>query len=338
MMLVQFSIYFPELVRKLINYNDVAMESFLVLSGFMMGNHYLNKFTQDKKGITKKLYSRVLKIILIQYILVLTISLPHHVFISGNADSIHFLLESLSFSNQVGLIHILTIFIPLFLISPLILLLLSKNRDILLISVSLLLFISGQFGLATTVYGETTIFPVILWQVYFVAGCILGKYSLTKQSVFPENINKTLSVSLIFLVIALALKFMPVNRFGLVGDHFAFLNVSRFPLNFAGLFYSSASCFFIYSITAKYWHLLARFKYIDTISIFGRHSMLVFFIHVYFAKIADMLSAKHLIDHNLIYVLILANFVFTLFILHKYESSNKDSKELFGRTIKFVFG
>src|SRR3989337_2278126 len=80
MMAVHYSKYFniiPNInISKLIGYTDFAIEGFIILSGFMVGNYYFEKFKKDKKAVIRRLLNRTFEIIKIQYLMILTISLP----------------------------------------------------------------------------------------------------------------------------------------------------------------------------------------------------------------------------------------------------------------------
>ena len=153
------------------------MEGFLFLAGFTIGWHYLPKFRQNKWAAASVLWGRAGKIVLIHYLMILTISLPFwsYFYLQTVDQVIDFGLSSFLFLNQIPILHILPTFVPLFVLSPALLYLLSRNWDWWLPAGSLALFgifVSDPNALS---YGENRIFPVILWQVYFVFGCFLGK-------------------------------------------------------------------------------------------------------------------------------------------------------------------
>ena len=96
-----------------------------------------------------------------------------------------FFLGRCSSSNQIGLLHILPTFIPLFAISPAVLFALARGWDGGLLLVSMALFCVGHFHPHLLDLGQPTIFPFILFQLYFVMGCVLGK--LTRQRDAPAS-------------------------------------------------------------------------------------------------------------------------------------------------------
>jgi len=177
MILVHFSEYFPFLVGKVLSYTDIAMEGFVLLSGFMVGRHYYEKYLGNGKSVTRRLLIRALQILLVQYVLIYTINLPLYYLIYEKireAESVsNFLLKSMLLLNQIGIMHILPTFVPLFLISPVILYLLSKKLDFVVISSSIFLFAIGNIYPYALDISEKKFFLLsfgkyILWQVVFL--------------------------------------------------------------------------------------------------------------------------------------------------------------------------
>ena len=280
MILVHFAKFFPNIINKIIIYNDIAIDGFILLSGFMIGKHYLPQFLSNKTLITNKLLVRCFKIILIQYILIVTISYPHYLVVNNDfniqASSI-FLIKSFVFYNQIGIMHILPTFIPLFLLGTVLLFFLSKDLDWLMLLLSLLFFVIGQINPYIFNYGDKTIFPIILWQIYFVLGCYLGKISYIKGRIIPQNVNLWFYMACIGLLIILTVKHGPVLSAWLKNFRYEHsIRILRFPLNFYGLIYGSTLMFFVYTLSVKYWSLIKQNQLILLISLFGRHSLFAF--------------------------------------------------------------
>ncbi|MHA1661188.1 MAG: OpgC domain-containing protein, partial [Promethearchaeota archaeon] len=323
MILVHYCPYFPRIISKIISYHDVAIEGFILLAGFMIGKHYLPHFLVNQTLVAKKMYIRVLKILLIQYIMIITISFPQYLILNENFNietSSRFLFESFVFYNQIGLIHILPTFIPLFLISPIILLLLSKKADYIVLLGSLFFFVIGQTNPYVFNYGDKTIFPVILWQIYFIVGCYFGKISLLKKRSIPNNVILWFFIACLFLLIAIFFKHstsLSVWLTAFKNDHS--IIIMKFPLNFYGLFYGTSLLFFIYAFSAKFWHFVRKTDFVYFISSFGRHSLLVFIIHIYFAIAISVIRRQFDINIILIYFMIFINIAFTYSIIKRHE-------------------
>jgi hypothetical protein len=341
MIFVHYSVYFPKTISKVINYHDVAMEGFLLLSGLMIGRHYLPQFLTDRIKVTKKLINRALKLVAIQYILIITISYPHYLIINGGAEantSVNFLLESFLFYNQIGLMHILPTFIPLFIVSPLILFQLSTKYDWLVLFISLVLFYIGQANPYVFSYGDKTIFPVILWQIYFIIGCYLGKMSYEKYQIIPENTKMWLLISFIFISVSLCFKHSStISKLLTEFKIYYSIEISKFPLNLYGLFFGLSVLFFIFMITAKFWPYIKKNMFTNIIALFGKHSLLVFVIHVYFAKTIDIVKSTFTNSFMAIYLLICFNIIISYLVTTKYESEKSNQHNSPTNILKYLF-
>lgn len=330
MILVHFSGYLPLIVSKIVSYTDIAMEGFLFLTGFMLGRHYFPNYIKDRYAVTKRLLKKTAKIFVIQYIFILTINLPLYYLlfdkIRQKEKLLLFFLKSIFFLNQIGLIHILPTFIPLLLISPIILYFFSKKHSRILFLCSIGLFAIGNKYPYALNLGTRTIFPVILWQIYFIAGCILGREAFLKNRIGPDNAKKYLYGAAIVLFFAMFIrhgKIIPPTL------------TSKFPLNAMGLFYGASIMFFIYTATLTFWNILCKNKFlVQSLSLFGRNSLLVFFIHVYTAYSIVMIS-KYYANNYLNCILGISSIFFIFIVIKKYEDSKK--LETFPLLIKSVF-
>ncbi len=338
MILVHYAGNFPEIISKVILYHDIAMEGFLLLSGVIIGMHYLPQFAGNHMGTVKKIYLRTVKLLLIQYIMIVTISLPEFLLRSGSADcqSIRvFLLQSFTFSNQIGLIHILPTFIPLFILTPLFLYLLSRNLDWALLLGSAVFFLTAQRNPYLFNYGDRTIFPVVLWQIYFAAGCCLGKAALRNGTSMPRHKTALFIVSCIMVTAALFFRHSTsicpwiatfMQRYSIA--------IQRFPLNMYGLVWGLVLWLFIYATVAKFWSGIRRTYIINWTALFGRNSLMTFVLHVYFAKTISFINLLYGSHRLIIYMGILMNIGVTYYLLSKYEQSLRDNKH--GNIIRIV--
>jgi hypothetical protein len=341
MMLVHYSVHFPSMVRKIIIYHDIAMEGFLFLSGFIVGKHYLQKYYDHRVEVTRTLLIRVLKLIIIQYVLIFTISLPQFLLLNRDVNistAEGFLVQSLLFYNQIGLIHVLPTFIPLFLVAPIILRGFSRGYDWLIILGSVGLFLIGQSNPYILDYGERTIFPIILWQIYFVIGCCIGKLDLRKN-ILPARLNRsTFLLASILLIIALAFKH--TTSISVIFNQFIEVkgvHMSKFPLNLYGLLYGCTIWFFILSATSTIWPVARDFPLTLLVALFGRHSLMVFVIHVYFAKCIEIIKGLHSgIPSVVFYTIMIANFFFAYLILKTYDIRQEFNNSMM-RTVQWLF-
>lgn len=283
--------HYASYVEKFVSYTETSMDIFILLVGFTVGWYYYPRYIQDSSTVTRRLLNRALQILLIQYILIFTINLPLYYILYDKIRQTEplrlFLMKSMLFLNQIGIIHVLPTFIPLFLISPLILYLFRRRLDSLIIGSSLCLFIIGNKYPYALDLGEKTIFPFIVWQVYFFAGCFLGKISYYKKKIGPENVDKYFYMSVLILFVVMFLRHAKVIPPNLVSTH---------PLNVMGLLYRASIVFFIYTASLRYWSLIKTIEIHRYVLLFGRHALLVFGLHVYLAK--SMAVLNHYYDVN----------------------------------------
>jgi hypothetical protein len=341
MILVHYAGNFPQAVSKFIIYHDVAMEGFLLLSGLIVGMHYLHLFTADRSSTVKTIYLRTLKLCLIQYILIVTISLSEFILKSGGVEFSgigKFLFDSFTFSNQVGLIHILPTFIPLFILTPLFLYLLSRNLDYILLMGSVVFFLIAQKYPYFFNYGDKTIFPVVLWQIYFVVGCSLGKAVLRNGTSMPVHKRALFIVSLITFAAALLFRhstsICPLLA-AFMNEHS--ISIQRFPLNIYGLVWGTLLWLFIYATSAQFWSGIRGMKVVDWTALFGRNSLMTFVLHVYFAKMISILKYKYEIAYLSIYILMLLNIIVTFYLLIIYENKKDSDNKIIFRIIRWLF-
>lgn len=319
MMLVHFSGYFPGLVARLISYTDFAMEGFLFFSGFSVGYHYFPKFIQNRKGASRRFILKAFDIYRVQLFLILTISLPlYYVMYEKIRQSETvwvFLGKSALLVNQIGLIHILPIFIPLFLISPILLYAMEKGMGGWCLGGSILLFLLGNEDPYMFSLGDKTIFPVVLWQIYFVIGCLIGKEAWTRKRNAPAKIS-----SCVVLGLSLFCAAMFIQHAKVIPPAFT----SRFPLNVLGFLYGSSMLLVVYLAAARYsklWRKVRLFN--DYIPMLGRHSLMAFVIHVYTAKMLSVANYIWEINAYMNYLCILLSALAIYGVLDFYENNER---------------
>jgi len=310
MILVHFSSNFPGGIAFIIESLDFAIEGFVFLAGVMIGKHYLPKFTRDKRDVVKRLFSRAAKLVVIQYIMILTISLPFYsyFYLNGYNENFQFAVSSFLFLNQIPILHILPTFIPLFILSPVILFLLFKNYDFLLMAISVGVFLLGCYDPYIFIIKEKAIFPVVLWQIYFVVGSIAGKFSSKNMRL---DYNRLFISAVLLYMICFLMKYGGYYRF--FHDIKAQFDIypKKFPLNVYGFLYGSSLLFLLYALTVKLWSVLKKCASVfNVLSLFGRYSLLVFIIHAYFVYLIR--SAKQLgMETYIVSALIAGTFIVT---------------------------
>lgn len=284
MLSAHYAVYFPPLLAKLIDYTETAMPLFVLLAGVIVGWGY-RKFERDPKGQTWVVWRRALRVLVIQYLMILTLGVPLYLLGMpgvGNGQSMgEFLVRSMFFLNQIGLLHILPTFVPLFAIAPAILFTLSRGWDGVLLLMSLVLFSVGHFHPHLLDLGQPTIFPFILFQLYFVIGCILGKVTSQQEALPPRRPRTWAVVSLGLLVTSMLIAHGKVLPAHIISTH---------PLNFFGLLYELPLVATVWLVSLLMLSNLKRIWGYTCVARFGRHALLSFVIHVYLATALAVLN------------------------------------------------
>ena len=315
-------------LSKLIGYTDFAIEGFVFLAGLMVGLHYFEKFRDQPAQVIKRLILRSAELLAIYYIMVLTISLPLALLLGSSLTGLEtplvYIFRSFLLQNQVGLLHILPTFVPLFLLAIPMLYLLEKGYDLIVMVVSLCFFVLGNFDPYIFNVGDKTIFPVVLWQIYFVAGVLLGKRRVMVENWSMKKKYVFLLVSLLTFALGCFLyhghHIYP--SVGEIRDQFG-IKVSKFPLNYWGLLYYGSIFLVVVSLTALFWNKIQNWrKVVNTVTLFGRHSLLVFTIHVYFAKSLVLTGNISGNPFPLPQLIIIANVFIAVLILKHLEGHN----------------
>jgi hypothetical protein len=313
MLSAHYAVYFPLTLAKLIDYTETAMPLFVLFAGVIVGWGY-RKFERDPMGQTWIVWRRALRVLIIQYLMILTLGVPLYWLGMpgvGNGQSLgEFLFRSMFFLNQIGLLHILPTFVPLFAISPAILLALSRGWDGALFLISVALFCVGHFHPHLLDLGEPTIFPFILFQLYFVIGCMLGKATRQRDALPPMRPQRWALASLGVLVTTMLLvhgKILPPHL------------ISTHPLNFFGLLYELPLVAAVWLVSLAMLPNLKRVWGYVWVARFGRHAMLAFVIHVYLAKALTVLNYLAPPPPWVNYMLILLSILIMNAIVKRYE-------------------
>lgn len=320
MLATHYVVYFPPILRQLIDYTETAMPLFVLLAGLIVGWGY-RKFEADPRGQTWIVWRRALRVLVIQYLMILTLGLPLYGMGMpgvGSGQSVgEFVFQSMFFLNQIGLLHILPTFVPLFVVAPAILFALSRGWDAALLLISAALFCVGHFHPQLLDLGQPTIFPFILFQLYFVIGCLLGKATRQRGAPPPERPRRWALVSL-----ALLLASMLVAHGKILPAHL----VSTHPLNLFGLLYELPLISTVWLVSLAMLPKLKRIWGYTCVTRFGRHALLSFVIHVYLAMALVVLNYLAPPPAWVNYLLVLLSILIMNAIVKQYELGR--SKEL----------
>ena len=75
MLSTHYAVYFPLVLAKVIDYTETAMPLFVLLAGLIVGWGY-RKFEHDPGGQTWIVWRRALRVLVIQYLMILTLGVP----------------------------------------------------------------------------------------------------------------------------------------------------------------------------------------------------------------------------------------------------------------------
>jgi len=268
----------------------------------------------------------------IQYIIIATVNVPLHLIGYGSVGRDEplwlFVLKSAAFMNQIGIIHVLPTFIPMFLVSPFILYLFRAKLDWLVLASSAALFAVGNFWPRLLDWGDPVIFPFLVVQIYFVAGCVWGKAAYTGGRLAPGNPGKWLIASCALLTATLTLRH---------GKIFPGRLVSMHPLNVFGLIYQVPIIATILFGAMRFSRVIRAIPIYPWITLFGRHALLAFVVHVYWAKAMGVLNSRVAVPVLLNYTLILASIAVTIFLLGRYERQDRSHPARWVRALDALF-
>ena len=171
------------------------------------------------------------------------------------------------------------------------------------------------------IFGEKTIFPVILWQVYFIVGILFGEKNILSLSGMKKNIKKLLFVGLAVFIFSVTVKYAD-NFIPVLGKltNTKFFRGSKFPLDTLGLLYHGALLVLCYCCIYISWNWINKLECVKYFfEEFGRHSLLAFVIHVYFCFLLKVITYFSVVHFSLAIGVILANIIFSLFYFHVLE-------------------
>jgi hypothetical protein len=332
MMASHFSRYSPPILDTLVSYMETAMALFVLLSGFMIGRHYFAGYLRDRRRTSWRLWRRALQILAIQYIIVATVNIPLHLIGHGSVGREEplwlFVFKSAAFMNQIGIVHILPTFIPLFLASPFILFLFKAELDWLLFAASAALFALGNFSPHLLDLGDPAVFPFLVIQIYFVAGCAWGKAAYNGGRLGPRNLNGWLVASCAALAVTMTLLHGKIVPGRLVSTH---------PLNVFGLLYQVPIMTTLVLATIKFWRVIRAIPFYPWVALLGRHALLAFVLHLYCAKALSVLNARAAVPAFLNYLLILASIALAILVLYRYESQDRTHPARWVRALDTLF-
>lgn len=322
MMLVHYIYLMPSFLAKTVMYHDVAIDGFILISGYTTGRFLLPLYCNSLLIGAKKSLNSSFRIFILSTILVCSVGLAEFLITNnGNKQQIsEYLIDTTLALNQVGLLHILPTFFYLFLISIILLTFISRGLDWFVVLISIILFLIGRINLDLFFYKEVAIFPITLWQSYFVIGILLGKYNIL-ESIKSKNINAILFFLVVFFILMLFVRHANVlnlefyNYLVNIGSSY-----QKFPLNHTGLVFGLSFWCLLSVMITKFWSCFVNFRIISFLSRIGRNALFVFFIHVIIAKIAEILLSVNNIYLNLALFLSFLNVIIYIYLLPYYEN------------------
>lgn len=333
MVSAHFADYFPRVLGRFIDYTETAMALFVLLAGFMVGWQYY-RFQSNPGKQTRVLWGRAAKILAIQYIIVLTVCIPLYLLGMRGIDTqeplVIFTLRSMAFLNQIGLVHILPTFIPLFLVAPLVLFGLRHNLQVLVVLASVGVFLFGHFHPYALDLGQHTIFPFILFQLYFVFGIVFGRLANARDKLTPDRPGALFAASVALLLFSMAIAHGKVIPAGTISFH---------PLNLYGLLYHASIIFFLYSCSVTFWVKIKKSLVYPYVALFGRHPLFAFVIHLYLAKAIEVLNHLLSVPRVVNYGLVFVSLVAMTGIISAYEKLSPSPRApIWVRATKALFG
>jgi len=332
MLAAHYEGYFPVPMRRVIDYTETAMPLFVLLAGFMVGWGH-SRFERDPRGQTAVVWKRALRVLIVQYIMILTLGVPLFLLGKpgvGDGQTLGtFIFQSVFFLNQIGLLHILPTFIPLFLAAPVILYALSRGWDRALLFSSATLFAVGHFHPHLLDLGQPTIFPFILFQLYFVVGCKMGKMMKLRDTVAEPRPRIWALASLSILAISQLIAHSKVLPPHVISTH---------PLNFFGLLYQVPLLATLWFGSISQLPTLKRLWGYGAVCRFGRHPLLSFVIHVYLATILAVINYLVPLISWGNYALIFLSVLAMDAIVKRYERVRREiAPPMWARTAEWLF-
>lgn len=264
-----------------------AAESFIFLSGLLLGILYVVKMQQTPGKSLRRLWSRSLEIYLAySALLVLLIGLLATFPLYAQAwrpllpeqfaPNLDTLIKAVTLYYPIDKVGILTLYVSLFLLAPILLWIIAKGYEVQLLVVSFVLYAVQPLGaerLFHLLYPEAT-YNIFTWVFLFILGMSLGYRYRTgnlKVSYAKKYLIPALAVAVAFFLLREA------SRFGLVGSYYneirlLFSRMYLAPLRLLNFFLLA---YFAYGV-AQRWPYLLRNKWL---SFLGQHSLYVFIYH-----------------------------------------------------------
>jgi len=327
-----FDIFFPSLLAKLIDYTETAMALFVLLAGFMIGRQYFPAFLRDPWRITRRLWIRALQICVVQYIIIATVNIPLHIIgyerVGRGEGLLLFVFKSAAFLNQIGIVHILPTFIPLFLMSPLILFLFRARLDWVVYAASICMFTVGNVRPHLFDLGDPAIFPIIVIQIYFIAGCAWGRWAYGNGRLEPRALNGWFIASCAAFIAVMILVRGKIVPGRIISFH---------PLNVFGLLYQAPIILTVVLGTLRFWRPIRSMFFYPWIALLGRHALLAFVLHLYCVKAVGVLNFLASVPAFANYLLVLASVALVILVLGRYESHDRTDGGRWVRALDAVF-
>ena len=319
MMVAHFAGYFPAPWPMLVSYTETAMALFVVLAGFMVGWRVV-EFKAQPQQQSLALLARAAKILAVHLVLVSTVGMA--MFAGGVAGVAAdmpwhtYLAQSLRLQNQIGLLHILPTFIPLFLIAPLVLLAIARRYIALLVVASAAAFLLGHINPHPFGYGTQAIFPFVLFQAYFVMGCIAGAIARDGGLMAPPRAFRWLPVALAALAATMFATHLKLVPAGTIQTH---------PLNLFGLVYHAPLIASVLLSGLAFEPNLRTWPGYDALTRFGRHALPAFVLHVVFAVTLLIANHAYVLPLPVNVAAILLSIVAMNGLLRRYEAARHDA-------------
>jgi hypothetical protein len=281
--------------------------------------------------------TRAAKLTLVQYILILAFSYPAFLFLRTSTapqSGAAFLTDSFLFRNQIGLLHILPLFIAFSILSPILLFFVARRLDALLIAASVVTFWLGYGKPDLFRYGAPAVFPIAQWQIYFVAGLLFGVRAHRRARGMMVNRPGAALAALACLALVVVLRYG--EHLGMPAEYLPL--IVRFPLAPGGALLGLTMAAMLVCASSLAWPFIARTWLADEVRLFGRSSLLVFAIHVGFAKLIEVLMGGFGSSVLIAYALIAANLVCCHAVLAWTESAPATEAPWAARSLKYLFG
>ena len=100
MLLVHFSVFSPDILRKLIVYHDVALDGFILVSGYSMGRFVYIRFKNQPIKCSERILFRAIKIFLINSFLVGTLGMAQFILTNNYVSMVD--LVTFFFLDHIG--------------------------------------------------------------------------------------------------------------------------------------------------------------------------------------------------------------------------------------------